>query len=148
TRFPGQPKVKYRVAVVEVNDAILGTRDKKIRVGFVPPAAGGGGPIRRFPAVDLKEGQENIFLLVKHPEERFFVASNSFDVVSKASGIYENKLKLNKQYAQLLEEQKKSLKSKTAEDLFLTAALLISRYRTQKPFVATQKTEPIDAAES
>src|SRR5262249_9060123 len=33
TRFPGQPKVKYRVAVVEVNDAILGTKDKKIRVG-------------------------------------------------------------------------------------------------------------------
>src|SRR5438132_530980 len=49
TSFPGQPqKVKYRIAVVSVDENLLGAKgEKTVRVGFMAPVAvKPGGPIR------------------------------------------------------------------------------------------------------
>ena len=86
--FPNAPnKVAYRVAVVKVETALAGVKNvTHIKVGFIPPPPpapapndGGlqpriGGGIRR-PGLtpELKEGQEFVFFLAKHPNANFYI---------------------------------------------------------------------------
>src|SRR5262249_23234132 len=41
---PGGAKVTYRVAVVNVTETVAGVKEKSVRVAFVPPPMGPGGP--------------------------------------------------------------------------------------------------------
>src|SRR5262245_49182557 len=65
-RVPGSPdKVPHLVAVVRVDDAILGVKAKEVRVAFVPPMPNqvGRPPIRRYPTVNLEADQEACLML-------------------------------------------------------------------------------------
>jgi len=153
--FPGSPqKMKYRVAIVLVNDPIMGVKkdQKKVRIGFIPPPeVQPGGPIRpgigRFRTPELKPGQEGLFLVAKHFEKDFFVLQGPFDLVAKADNAsFAKEVEQAKKSAKLIEDPMPGLKAKSEEERLFTAALLIARYRNQRPGFA--KTEPISAQES
>ncbi len=145
--FPGARKVPYQVAVVEVGEALAGPKEpRRVRVGFLAPPPEGKGPrFRRLPPVKLTAGQEACFFLVKHPEESFYVAPAEYDLLDKKSEDFAGGVALARRCARLLNDREAGLASKEAEDRFLTAALLIYRYRTPR---GTPQTEPVDAGQS
>ncbi len=155
-RFAGD-KGQYQVANVLVGETLFGKSAARIKVGFVappppPPPGGPGRPIRigpRFRGVTLTVGQEACLILVKHPMKDFFVINAYYDVINLKDNpnFAKEKAEIAKA-AKLLARPKEGLKAKDANDRLLTAALLITRYRTPKPFNPMPKTVAIDAAES
>jgi hypothetical protein len=142
---------QMQIAKVKVSDTVQGKAGKEIKVGFFPPASGpGGGPIRpgfRRGGLQLKIGQEGMFFLKKHPTQDVYVAQADFDFMTKTGNPgFAKELDAAKKAAKLLAKPKDGLKSKSADDRFLTAALLIVRYRTAKP--GSTKTEQVSAEES
>ncbi len=153
-------KVEYQVAVVRIDDALVGAKDtKEIRVGFrLPPPApapvpgpGGGpvriGPIRKWREPSLVLDQEAMLFLVKHPEADFYVLPAYFSAIDKKGPNFANDLAEVRKAARLLADPKAGLESKNADERLLTAGLLISRYRTPR-VAGPAKTEPIDAVQS
>jgi hypothetical protein len=149
--FPGnENKVEYHIAVIKLEDGILGGKGlTHVKVGFqIAPAPGTGRPIiGGRGSVQLTQDQEGIFFLQKHPTENFNIITDFQNFVSKKDNPnFAKDLELTKKYAKLLADPKANLKSKDAEDRSTTAALLIYRYTTYKP--GATKREDIDAAES
>jgi hypothetical protein len=141
--------VDYQIANVQVGDALLGAKDaKEIKVAFLPPASGPGpGPrIRRFPQFNLTLDQEGCLFLVKHPTEDFYIGQNYYDILGKTDGTFDKDMEEIKRCVKLLADPSAGLKAKSADDRFVTAAMLVTRYRTQRSGAA--KTEPIDAEQS
>lgn len=146
--YPGAPnKVEFQVLALQIDEALVGIKDKKeIRLGFVPPPPN-PGPVRPpRPGMVFTTGQEGCFFLTKHPSESFYVQSGFAEFLDKKNPNFEKDLALIKRCAKLLDEPMTGLKSKDADEKLLTASLLIKRYRTPK--AAVTKTEPIDAEQS
>jgi hypothetical protein len=147
--FPGAPqKNEYRIAVVTIKERLVGARGlTSVRVSFHPVQ--GNNYKRRFYQVNLKAGQHVCLLLRRHFEENFYLATNYYDVlVLPQQGVLQE-LNQIRQYAGLLARPEAGLKSKTAEERFLTAALLITRYRNSRRFAGQKvQTEAIDARQS
>ena len=153
----GGDKVDYQIAIVKVNDPILGAKGaKEIRVGFLPPPPPQPAPmpgkpfllIKRYPQFTLSLDQEACLFLVKHPTEDFYIGQNYFDVINKTGNdAFDKNMDEVKRAAGLLADPAAGLKAKNNDDRFLTASMLLTRYRTQKPGAGT-KTEAIDADES
>jgi len=142
-----------QIAKIDVSKTVLGKDAKKIEVGYFPPVVnngGGGGPkiIRRVPGVRLDEGVEYALILVKHPTKKdLYVVANYYDVVQKRDNDnFAKELETLEKSAKLLAKPIDGLKSKEAEDRLTTAALLITRYRTDRS--GQNKTEDVSAEES
>jgi hypothetical protein len=148
-RFPGD-KGEFQIATVKVDETLLGKPVKEIKVAFLaPPAPGGPGRpiIGGMPRINLAIDQEVCLFLTKHPTKDFYVINAYYDVLNKKSNPnFPKDTDEVKRAAKLLKDPRASLKSKKAEDRFLTAAMLITRYRTQK--FGNIKTEEVPAAES
>ncbi len=152
----GGAKVDYQVATVQVGDAVAGLKDaKEIKVAFIPPPPPDpppppGGPFvirKRYPQFTLALDQEACLFLVKHPTEDFYVGLNYYDVINKNNNAdFDKSLDEVKHFAKLLADPTASLKSDNNDDRFLTAAMLVVRYRTARP--GQTKTEAIDAGQS
>lgn len=152
----GGDKVDYQIAVVQVLDAVQGVQDaKEIKVGFIPPPPPmpprpGPGPIvfiKRYPQFTLSLDQEALVFLTKHPTEDFYIGQNYYDVVAKTGNqTFDKDLDEVKRCVKLLADPAGALKGKNADDRFLTAGMLVTRYRTPRP--GQTKTEAIDAEES
>jgi len=145
--FPNDRR-EMQIALVKVNETVLGKAGKEIKVGFFPPPAPGvGRPIRpglRRGGVQLKTDQEVMLFLKKHPSKDVYVVQTPFEVVTKTGNAnFAKELDTVKKTAKLLANPKAGLKSKDADKRFETAALLVVRYRT--PGLGTQKTAPIPA---
>jgi hypothetical protein len=159
-RFPGdKEKGDYTVAVVKVQEGFgAAAKLTHVRVGFIAPMEAkpiegkpgiGIRPIRRYPQVVLAKDQEVILFLQPHFDASFQVAPAYFDVIQKANNPnFEKETAEVKRYTKLLADAKSNLDGKNAEDRFLTAAMLLVRYRTAKQFVQNPKQEAIDAGES
>jgi hypothetical protein len=147
-RFPGDTeKAAHLVAVVRVDDAILGVKGKEARVAYLPPQPNPRPIINRYPTIDLKVDQEACLMLRR--EGDLYVVGAYSDVLSKEGNPgFAKELELVRKSAKLLSDPKAGLGAKEAEDRYLTAAMLVTRYRTQKPGAQQPKQEPIDAAES
>ena len=153
-QFPKAPQnVNYRIAVVTVSEAIKGAKDMKtIRLGFIPPPqAGNGKPpfirpgIGRF-NVNFTVGQDGMFFLTKHHQEKFYIAPMYFDFVNGDNPNFKNEVRQAKLAVKIGNNPQAALKSKDNEERFFAAAMLIDKYR---PFVGPQaKTEAIPAEES
>lgn len=149
--IPGSPqKIKYRIALLKVNESIRGAKDAKLlRIAFYPPPVvqpgqpvirtGGGGRI------NLDVGQDGLFMLTKHADG-FYQPPMYFNIVASNQPNFEKEVSEAKKLCKLMENPQAGLKSEKAEDRFLTAALLIANYRT--PPQGQTKQEPIDADES
>lgn len=160
--FPGAPpnaKVMYRIAVVQVADAIRGAKGMKtVRVGFIAPpkiVPGGpgrpGGPIRPgfrpgLRRVELQAGQTGLFYLTKHFQEPIYTATGIYDVTQRTSPNFDKEVEEARTCAKLLDNPMEGLKSADKSKSFMTAALLIAQYRHFRP--GKTKTEPIDAEQS
>jgi hypothetical protein len=146
---PGAAKVEYQVAVIKIEDAVLGIKNlTHIKVGTIKPPE--GKPIIRpggYQPPRLNVDQEGVFFLQKHPTESFYVLAGPLSVVNKAGNDnYEKELARVKECAKLLADPKAGLKSKSADDRALTASMLVLRYNTPRP--GETKRDPIDADES
>jgi hypothetical protein len=152
-KAPGEAAtVEYQVAIVRVDDPILGAKGvKEVKVGFVPPAAREDGPPdtpRRGPGGGLAVDQEALFFLIPHPDGPFYIPVGFYDVIDKSDRAFEKSVEEAKRCAKLLADPKAGLTAKSAEDRFLTAALLVARCRAQRIGVPVARTEAIDAEES
>jgi hypothetical protein len=132
--YPKAEKTTYRVALVTVTQGLIGAKDKQtVRVGFVVP-----------PKLEL--GQDGLFYMSKHHEEKFFVLPGFFDFTDRKDSTFDDELKTGQLAAKALAKPLEGLKSKAAEERLMTAAVLLYRYRSPRQGVT--KTEPIPAQES
>jgi hypothetical protein len=175
TPAANQAKANYRIAIVQVTEAIHGVKKdmQTIRVGFVAPAnAGpnggiiGGGGIgggiqvlpaapQRFiggarpymPAIQFQMGQDGIFKLTKHHKENFYIAPNYTCFINRQNNAnFDTEVRSAKQLAKVMNNPTAALKADDGGERILAAAVLINRYRSTTG--AMMKQVPIDAAES
>jgi hypothetical protein len=144
TPYPGaEQKVEHAVAVVKIDEALNGAKGlTHLKVGFLPVAN------RRFPQMKLTVGQEACFFLAPHEEGGFHVTRMYYDITDRKTPTFEKDVAEARRCAKLLAEPEAGLKSKDAADRYLTAAMLIVRYRTPVPSAGEPRQEPIDAAQS
>jgi hypothetical protein len=143
--LPGGDKIKYRIAVVTVNDTLRGKGDlKTIKVGFKAPAVQGKiGP--KYPMANLQAGREYVLLLQKHHEGKFLQVELYVDAIEIApAGKSDADIAQIKRCVKLINNPKAALQSKDEADRLLAATMLIQKYRGRP----AEKTEPIDAEES
>ncbi len=140
----GKDKAEYKIATLEVSDVIRAPKGtKKLRIGFIPPPPN----VVISPAPFLPtSGMEGCFFLTKHFDGDFEVVNGQLSFLDKNQPNFEKQVALIKRCVKLLEDPAASLKAKEAEDRFLTAAMLLARYRTRKSTNAEEK--QIDADES
>jgi hypothetical protein len=142
----GGPKVKYRIALVTVNETIRGAANlKTIKVAFVAPPMPADKIGSKYPMTNLQTGRDYLLLLQKHHEGKFLVIAMYGDAVELApGGKSDADIAQVKRCVKLLSDPKAALQSKDVADRLLTATMLIQKYRGQP----AEKTELIDAEES
>jgi hypothetical protein len=162
SRFPNDmEKGRYMVAIVKIDEVVLGNKAlKEVRVGFIPPVVTPPNPqpgpivrpgIRRAPQVNLLKDMEACFILSKNADGGFYYAPIFEDVIQKKDNANFDKDAADARHcAKLLANTKAGLEAKDPQDRFLTAGMLIVRYRTAPATNNPQalKQEPIDAAQS
>jgi hypothetical protein len=134
---------EYKVATLTVDDALRAPQGTKtVRLGYVviPPMVMINP--RPFQAM---ESQEGCYFLTKHGDADFYVVGTMSFIDKKSPG-FDKDIKLIMRCAKLLEDPDASLKGENAEDRFLTAGMLVTRYTTRRN--ANAKTAPIEAGQS
>jgi hypothetical protein len=148
--YPGDPeKADYQIAVVKVDDAVVGAKGlTHVRVGFIP--ADTTTPRRRPAPVQLNKGDEVILFLQPHFEANFQIAPYYYDVVFKTQDEkgFEKVAADVKRAGKFLSEPMAGLTSKEAKDRADAAMLLVVHYRSGRASGQKVKEEPIDAKES
>jgi hypothetical protein len=145
--YPGlDEKVEFTIAVVQIDDALLKAKGiTHVKIGFVELQPGGAsrGPVDR---INLNKDQEGCFLLRPHFEESFLTApAKEYIIHKKDNSSYETELESVKCCTKLLADSNAGLNAKSADDRFLTAALLLTRYRLA---FGRDREEKVDAKES
>ncbi|MBA4190413.1 MAG: hypothetical protein C0467_20690 [Planctomycetaceae bacterium] len=138
--YPGaKEKVGFQIAIVKIDTGLIGAdKLKEIKVGIIPPPkldpnvkpGGpriGGGP-RRF-GVDLKEGQELMLFLAKHPSADFYMIPGGTLPVDMKGDQAKKDLESVKQVAAILADPSKALKSDKPEVRAATATIVILKHR-------------------
>jgi hypothetical protein len=141
-------RVEYRVAVVKVEESLIGGKGlTHVKVGVAPARTfrGSGGLPRSIPEASLKVGQEVLLLLRRHHTETFWVMPTDQDAVDSKAPDHRQKLEMARQAGKLMADPSAGLKAKDAGDRLLTATLLLSRYRKPRP---DHRVEAIPADES
>jgi len=154
-------KVAYKVAVVKVETALAGVKDvTHIKVGFIPPPPpapvppGGGlqpmiaGGRRPNLTPELKEGQEFVFFLSKHPSANFYIMpmmSPPLDVKSEET---KKELEAVKKTLAVIADPMKSLKSEKAEERSFAASVMVGKHRSFPEAGGEVDQVPIAAEES
>jgi hypothetical protein len=147
-------QVTYRIAVVQVDKGLRGTKDAKtVRIGFIPPpmppAGGGIRPFIKYRGVELKPGMEGLFLLTKHPKESFYTIGGpvGYFISSQNNANFDKDVQMIKTISKVMDDPQTALKSKDAEERLLAVSVLVEKYRTFKG-PGQAKEEAIDAGES
>ena len=145
-------KTKYRVAVVKIDSHVAGAdKPKEIKIGFVPwPKVGPGDrPLRTDTLMpELKDGQESLFFLSKHPTADFHVMPGRNYPVAVRAGQANAELEMVKRTAAIVADPMKALKSDKAETRAEAAAIMVLKYRARQVFVAETEAVAIDTEES
>lgn len=161
-------KVAHKVAVVKIQTNLAGADNMThIKIGFIPeppappvqpinpvPVRPGGPavvPIRPRPGLQtpvLKEGQEMLFFLVKHPSANFYVMARMSPPIDVATDAGKKDLESVKKVTELLADSMKGLKSDKADVRAETAAALVLKYRTFPEFGGEVDQVAIGAEES
>lgn len=147
--FPGAPKdakASYKVAILKVDEALLGGSGvTRFRVGFPAdapvagepgkPAVPGGpvpiGGLRRPPmAVALTAGMEGCFALVRHHDGDFYTLVGP--PLQKKADNYARELDRVKKVARAIDDPVTALKAKELNDRFQAAMSVLQRYQTAR----------------
>lgn len=154
--YPGaEQKVKYRVAVVKVDEPLAGAKgETHLRVGFVPPPKADGDtpvrPVRRgYPSPELKAGDKYLFFLAKHPDGKFYAMPAMSPPVSAgdADAVKEDLAAVKKVLA-VAAEPLKALKAEKADDRHFAAVTLATKYRAYPEGAAETEEVAVPAEES
>jgi hypothetical protein len=154
-QFPGGPKVAHKIAVVKIETPLAGASGTThVKVGFVPPpppVVGGPRPPRPRPgllAPELKEGAEFVFFLSKHASGDFYTMPNMSPPI--AGGTDEAKKEVEKIKAVLaaIADPMKGLKAEKADERYLTATALLTKYRAYPDGVRDPKESAVALDES
>ena len=131
---------QMQIANVEVSQTLLGQVGKKVQVGFFPAMG-------RRPGLQLEPNDEALFLVRQHPKRKnTYVAEMYYSAVrEKDNPQFKAQIEEAKSAAKLLANPLMGLKSKDADERYLTAAVLITRYRRATP---EAKLETVPAVES
>lgn len=142
--------VNFRVVRIKPDKIFVGEKKelKEIRVGVPQPPSRAGKAVT--PKITLGLDQSGIFFLRKHPEEAFFVAQDFSDFLDHAkSKNFARDQALAEKCAGLISDSSAGLRAKEATDRYVTAAMLIFRYRTPRhAYPGTPVTEAVDGKES
>jgi len=157
-------KQKYKIAVVTVETGLAGAdKVKEIRVGIfqppkpdpVKPQPGGGpvGPVVRPPRgpaapIELKEGQELLLFVSKHPNADFYIITGMSPPVDLKDEQGKKDLEAVKKVTDVLADPTKALKSDKADARAEAAAIMITKYRSYPEFGGEVDQVPIPADES
>jgi hypothetical protein len=147
-RFPmDTEKGEYQIAVIKIDDAILGAKGlTHVRVGFVPEPT--GRPIIRpggARPVSFAKDQEVLVFLQPHFDGNFLFAPFVYDVVNKQGNqTFEKDVTAAKLYAKMLAEPMTALKAEKLEDRYAAAAVVLQHYRFKRNGTEP-KTEAVDA---
>ena len=144
TPFPGSPiKTAHKIAVVKIETPLAGAAGvTHLKVGFVPPplalpdsippAGGIRPPVRPRPglqAPELKEGREYVFFLTKHPSGDFYLMPNMSPPIVGGTDEAKKEVEKIKKVLAALADPVKGLKSEKADERFLTATTMVTKYR-------------------
>ena len=129
-------KLAYKVAVVKIDSKLAGAENlTHIKVGFVPPdpnappLRGSGGVIRpREPVPELKDGQQVLLYLSKHPTADFHVMQFRNLPADLGTEPGKKELEVAKKFAEVTADPMKGLKSDKAAVRAETATLLVMKY--------------------
>jgi hypothetical protein len=153
--FPGaKDKVEYQIAVIKVEDPILGAKGlTHVRVGFIPPPpppmGKPGGPIAIGPRnynLTFAKDQQGMFFLTPHGDGNFMIAATYNDFVNKQGNPnFDKEVTETKNLVKILANPKESLKAEKSEDRFIAASMLVTQYRTNRLGTPQPKTEAVDA---
>lgn len=138
--YPGaKDKQNYKVAVVKIETGLIGSdKLKEIKVGvFQPPAPKPGAPrLGRGPQVafDIKEGQQLLLMLNKHPHADFYIFGGFENPADLTSDAGKKALDEVKKVSAILADPKKALKSDKAEARGEAAAIMVMKYRSGVQF--------------
>jgi hypothetical protein len=160
--FPGaKNKMKYKVATVKITEGLAGAdKMKEIKVGFVPPvkpdpkAKGPGVGIRPIPPrggfgmPELKEGQELLLFLTKHPNGDFYIIPGMSPPVELTNDNAKKELEAVKKITAALADPMKGLKSDKPEVRAETAAAMVMKYRAYPDFGGEVDQVAVNADES
>jgi len=153
-RYPGDTqKVIHKVAVIKIDKGLVGTGGvTHVKVAFVPPppADPNAPPVRRGPLspVDLKEGQEGLFFLTRHPGADFYTITPLMTPLDPKADDYKANVEQVVKAATALADPAKALKAAKAEDRYFAAIALVARYRAYPEFGGETSTEKVPAEES
>jgi hypothetical protein len=135
---------EYRVHLVKIDENLLGADGlTHLRLGT------SCSDPRHDPeaAAELHEGDEVCLFLAVHAREALYLPVMQGVVVKRPDDkFYERQLEQVRRAARLLKEPNAGLQSKDADDRFLTAAMLLERYRPEGAYV--KQTAAIDAEQS
>lgn len=137
--FPKAPqKVSYKIALIKIDEALVGAKGlTHIKVGFLPPPPPPpadpnvprlGRPRMGFD-LSLKLDQEGCFFLKKHPTGNFYTFDYMSQPLNKSAENYKEELETTKRAIAVVANPMKSLKAEKAEDRYVAAAALLSKYR-------------------
>lgn len=154
-------RVAYKIAILKIDDAIIGGKGlTQFRVGFpadapaatpqpVPPGGGARPPGRILPgrtAVALTVGQEGCFFLNPHHEADFYVMTYGGPTDKKDEN-FTKKVDDIKKTAKIINDPVAALKSKELDDRFQAAYVMLLRYQMNRSGKATSR-EPIPEDEN
>jgi hypothetical protein len=138
---------EYHIAVVKIDEALLGAKGlTHIKVAFLPDGPGSRGDAGR--KMNLATGAEVCLLLWPHTTAPYYQPHDSFDVLHKTSPDFAQQVETFRKVGKALTAPMAGLKAKTAEERYLTAAMLVYRYGLQNSFKGRRKLEAIPAEES
>ena len=99
-------------------------------------------------APELKEGQEFVFFLAKHPDANFYVMPNMSPPLDLKAEETKKDLESLKKVLAVVGDPMKALKAEKADDRALAAAVLASKYRSYPDVGGEVDQTPIAADES
>ena len=159
---PKEQKVAFKIAVLKIEDPLVGARGlTQLRVGFLadaaptapvlvdqPQIAIARRPIRPgFGPVALTAGMEGVFLLTPHHDGDFHVVVNNGAPLLKKDDNYAKELETIKKIAGAIDDPVAALKSKDKADRAVAAQTILTRYRG-RPLAGKVVEEDIPAEEN
>ena len=133
-------KKEYGVGMLEITQAIKGGEGlTHLRIGLLP-------------CQRAALGKEACFFLFPHFEETFFITPRQFGepLIKEGNRGFDAEIRRYQHWAELQKDPSAGLKSRDADERFVTAALLVSQYRNFVPgfHAENRKTDLIDAEQS
>jgi hypothetical protein len=149
-------KQNYKIAVVKVETGFSGAEKlKEVRVGvFQPPKPPAGKPVPVRPpggpavAVELKEGQQLLLFLTKHPSADFYIMPGFNPPIDVTTAEGKKALEEVKKVTAVLADPMKGLKSDKAEARAETAIVMVTKYRAYPQLGGATEQVAIGAEES